>query len=341
MSPFDRLKVSDGAPALVDSFGRTVSYLRLSVTDRCDLRCTYCMAEHMTFLPKAELLSLEELDLVASTFIDLGVNKLRITGGEPLVRKGIMGLFSSLSRHLKSGRLEDLTLTTNGTRLAQYADELAELGVRRVNVSMDSRDKDVFRRLTRGGSLDQVLDGLGIAARAGLKIKINTVALAQDNRDELPDLVRWAHDQGFDITLIEAMPMGDIDEDRTDQFLSLQSVRRQLESFWTLKDLPDRTAGPARYVRIEETGGRVGFITPLTHNFCEGCNRVRVTCTGTLHTCLGQEDAVDLRTVLRSSNGNAELLSAIHDGIWAKPKGHDFRIGEAQAVSRHMSRTGG
>jgi cyclic pyranopterin phosphate synthase len=317
--------------------------LRVSVTDRCDLRCVYCMAEHMTFLPKREVLTLEELDRVASVFVELGVRKIRLTGGEPLVRKGIMTLIQKLSRHLTSGALDELTLTTNGTQLAAFAPELARLGLRRVNVSMDTLDADLFKRLTRGGNLAQVQAGIAAAADAGLKVKINAVALARDNAAEIPALIRWAHDRGHGVTLIETMPMGEIDEDRTDQFLSLTQVRQELASFWTLKDLPLNTGGPARYVGVAETGGTLGFITPMTHNFCEGCNRVRLTCTGTLHTCLGQEDATDLRAVLRAGGDDADLIRAIAGGVDTKPKGHDFRIdrGSAPSVSRHMSTTGG
>ncbi len=328
---------------LTDGLGRKVSYLRLSVTDRCDLRCVYCMAEHMRFLPKAEVLTLEELDRVASVFVDLGVRKLRLTGGEPLVRKGVLTLVEALSRHLKSGALDELTLTTNGTRLAGFAPDLARLGIRRVNVSMDTLRPDLFARLTRGGDLAQVQAGIEAARAAGLKVKINAVALARDNAAEIPALIAWAHARGFAITLIETMPMGEIDEDRTDQFLSLAEVRRDLESFWTLRDVAAATGGPARYVEVAETGGRLGFITPLSHNFCESCNRVRLTCTGTLHTCLGQEDATDLRAALRAGACDAELAGLIGQGIGDKPKGHDFRIdrGAAPSVSRHMSTTGG
>jgi cyclic pyranopterin phosphate synthase len=300
------------------------------------------MAEHMTFLPKAEVLSLEELDRIASAFVALGTRKLRLTGGEPLVRKGMMDLVRSLSRHLKSGTLDELTLTTNGTRLAEFAPELAAAGVRRVNVSMDTLRPDLFRALTRGGDLSKVLAGLDAAQAAGLKVKINAVALKDDNAAELPELIRWAHGRGLDFTLIETMPMGEVDVDRTDEFLSLKDVRRELESFWTLEDLAVSTGGPARYVRVAETGGRLGLITPLSHNFCESCNRVRLTCTGTLHTCLGQEDATDLRAVLRAGASDAELIAAIRGGIATKPKGHDFEIARKQpAVARHMSTTGG
>ncbi|HEY5288903.1 MAG TPA: GTP 3',8-cyclase MoaA [Caulobacteraceae bacterium] len=343
MAPFDTaLATPVGAP-LTDGFGRVVRYLRLSVTDRCDLRCVYCMSEHMTFLPKAEVLTLEELDQIASAFISLGVTKLRLTGGEPLVRKGVMSLVESLSRHLRSGALTEIALTTNGTRLAIHAEALAALGVRRVNVSMDSLRPEVFARLTRGGDLVQVQAGVDAARAAGLEVKINVVALARDNADEIPDLIAWAHARGHDITLIEAMPMGEIDEDRSDQFVSLAKVRADLESFWTLTDMPLTTGGPARYVSVAETGGRLGLITPMSHNFCEGCNRVRLTCTGVLHTCLGREDATDLRAVIRSGASRPELARVIAEAIMAKPKGHDFQIarGAAPSVSRHMSTTGG
>jgi cyclic pyranopterin phosphate synthase len=342
MTPHDA-PLAQGRPGLVDGFGRTVSYLRVSVTDRCDLRCVYCMAEHMTFLPKAQVLTLEELDRIASAFVGLGVRKLRLTGGEPLVRKGVMGLFEALARHLKSGALDELTLTTNGTQLAAFAAPLAKLGVRRVNVSVDTLNPDLFRRLTRGGDLSKVLAGIAAAQAAGLAVKVNAVALKHDNAAELPELIAWAHGRGLDVTLIETMPLGEIEADRTDQFLSLAAVRAELESFWTLTDLPLSTGGPARYVRVAETGGRLGFITPLSHNFCEACNRVRLTCTGTLHTCLGREDASDLRAVLRAGGSDADLIEAIRNAVDAKPKGHDFRIerAAAPAVARHMSTTGG
>ncbi len=328
---------------LVDGFGRTVRYLRVSVTDRCDLRCVYCMAEHMVFLPKAEVLSLEELDRIASAFVALGTRKLRLTGGEPLVRKGVMGLVRRLARHLRTGALEELTLTTNGTRLSEFASDLAAAGVRRINVSIDTLNPELFAKITRGGNLVKVLAGVAAARDAGLRIKINTVALAHGNAAEIPDLIRWAHGQGMDLTLIETMPMGEVEADRTDQFLSLDRVRRELASYWTLRDIPLSTGGPARYVEIAETGGRLGFITPLSHNFCEACNRVRLTCTGTLHTCLGREDASDLRAVIRSGADDAGLAQAIRAAVDAKPKGHDFHIGRGlgPAVARHMSTTGG
>ncbi len=343
MTPYDAASATAKIRPLQDGFGRTVTYLRVSVTDRCDLRCVYCMAEHMTFLPKAEVLTLEELDRIASAFVMLGTRKLRLTGGEPLVRKGVLTLIERLSRHLASGALDELVLTTNGTQLEKFAPDLARLGIRRVNVSVDTLDPARFARLTRGGELARVLAGIEAARRAGLKVKINTVALAHDNAAEIPSLVQWAHGAGMDLTLIETMPMGEIEADRTDQFLSLADVRRDLESFWTLKDIPLTTGGPARYVEVAETGGRLGFITPLSHNFCEACNRVRLTCTGTLHTCLGREDASDLRAVIRSGASDDELIAAIRAGIDAKPKGHDFQIarGAAPSVARHMSTTGG
>ena len=346
MTPYDAPS-PQAAPAnpaaLVDGHGRTVTYLRLSVTDRCDLRCVYCMSEHMTFLPKVEVLTLEELDRLASAFIGLGVTKLRITGGEPLVRKGMMGLIQGLSRHLASGALEELTLTTNGTQLTQFAGPLAAAGVRRINVSLDTLKPDLFRRLTRGGDLAKVVAGIEAAQAAGLRVKLNAVALKDDNAAELPDLIGWAHSRDLDVTLIETMPMGEIEADRTDQYLSLTQLRAELESFWTLKDLPLSTGGPARYVEVAETGGRLGFITPMSHNFCEACNRVRLTCTGTLHSCLGQDDASDLRAVIRGGASDADLEDAIRLAIDGKPKGHDFLIARssAPAVARHMSTTGG
>jgi GTP 3',8-cyclase len=346
MTPYDAPSPQGSrAPngALTDSFGRTVTYLRVSVTDRCDLRCVYCMSEHMVFLPKAQVLTLEELDRIASAFVALGTRKLRITGGEPLVRKGVMGLIEGLGRHLKSGALDEITLTTNGTQLAQFAEPLAKAGVKRINVSLDTLKPDLFRKLTRGGDLAKVQAGMDAAQAAGLKVKINAVALKDDNAAELPDLIRWAHGLGRDVTLIETMPMGEVEADRTDQYLSLKALRAELESFWTLTDLPLSTGGPARYVEVAETGGRLGFITPLSHNFCEACNRVRLTCTGTLHTCLGQEDAADLRAVIRGGASDEALVEAIRGAVDAKPKGHDFQIARssAPAVARHMSTTGG
>jgi cyclic pyranopterin phosphate synthase len=329
---------------LIDPFGRIVDYVRVSVTDRCNLRCTYCMSEEMRFLPKAELLSLEELDRVCTAFVRRGVRHLRLTGGEPLMRRGFLDLVRGLSRHLESGALDELTLTTNGVRLREFAQGLYEAGVRRVNVSLDSLDRAVFARIARSDCLAQVLDGIAAAQDAGLKVKINTVALKRDNAGELPAIIRWAHDCGLDITLIETMPLGAVDEDRTDQFLSLTSVRRELESYWTLTELAERTGGPARYVRVAETGGRLGFITPLTKNFCESCRRVRVTCTGTLFMCLGQEGSVDLRAPLRLSDQDDLLNAAIDRALAAKPKAHDFLLpvrGATPAVRRHMSVTGG
>jgi GTP 3',8-cyclase len=331
-------------PPLVDPFGREISYLRVSVTDRCDFRCVYCMNEHMSFLPKADLLSLEELDRLCSAFVARGVRKLRLTGGEPLVRRGIMTLFSTLSRHLASGRLDELTLTTNGSQLEKYAADLAALGVKRINVSLDTLDAAKFRDITRWGALDQVLAGIDAAQSAGLHIKINTVALKGVNEDEFPRLIEWAHGRGMDLTLIEVMPLGDVGEGRLDQYLPLSMVRARLAQQFTLEDLDYRTGGPARYVRLAETGGRLGFITPLTHNFCESCNRVRVTCTGTLYMCLGQTDAADLRKPLRASEGNELLQDAIDEAIARKPKGHDFIIDRRHrrpALGRHMSVTGG
>jgi cyclic pyranopterin phosphate synthase len=331
-------------PDLIDPFGRAISYLRVSVTDRCDFRCVYCMSENMSFLPKADVLSLEELDRLCSAFVDRGVRKLRLTGGEPLVRRDILTLVSSLGRHLRSGRLDELTLTTNGSQLAKYADAIKAAGVRRINISLDTLDADKFRAITRWGSLDQVMTGIDAAQAAGLKIKINTVALKGVNEDEFPSLLEWAHGRGMDLTLIEVMPLGEIGEGRLDQYLPLSLVRARLADRYRLDDLDYRTGGPARYVRVAETGGRLGFITPLTHNFCESCNRVRVTCTGTLYMCLGQEDAADLRKPLRASEGNELLFAAIDEAISRKPKGHDFVIDrrhQRPALSRHMSVTGG
>jgi cyclic pyranopterin phosphate synthase len=335
---------SSPAPTLVDPFGRHVSYLRVSVTDRCDLRCSYCMSEHMTFLPKKDLLTLEELDRLCSAFVARGVRKLRITGGEPLVRKNILWLFRALSRHLGSGALDELTLTTNGSQLARFAGELKDAGVRRINVSLDTLQPDRFRAITRWGDLAQVMAGIDAAEKAGLAVKLNAVALKGTNEDEIDDLLTFAHGRGFDLTLIETMPMGEIDADRTDQYLPLSLVRARLMQRWTLEDIPFRTGGPARYVRVKETGGRLGFITPLTHNFCESCNRVRLTCTGTLYMCLGQDDAADLRAPLRASPDDALLMAAIDEAIARKPKGHDFVIDrrtKTPAVARHMSVTGG
>lgn len=330
---------------MIDPFGRTIDYLRVSVTDRCDLRCVYCMAEDMTFLPKADILSLEELDRLCSAFVRQGVRKLRLTGGEPLVRRNIMSLFHSLGRHLKSGDLDELTLTTNGTQLGKYAEELYAAGVRRVNVSLDTLDAAKFAEITRWGKLDKVIEGIAAAKAAGLEVKINAVALKGVNEDELSAMLGWCGEHGYDMTVIEVMPMGDIgNEDRVDQYLPLSLVRSRLMRDWTLTDIPYKTGGPARYVEIGETGRKLGFITPLTHNFCESCNRVRVTCTGTLYMCLGQEDAADLRAPLRASEGDELLEAAILEAIGRKPKGHDFIIDRRHgniAVPRHMSVTGG
>ncbi|MFN3461266.1 MAG: GTP 3',8-cyclase MoaA [Oceanibaculum sp.] len=330
---------------MLDPFGRDVSYLRVSVTDRCDLRCVYCMAEDMTFLPKKDVLSLEELDRLCSSFVELGVRKLRLTGGEPLVRRNIMSLIRSLGRHLDSGRLDELTLTTNGTQLGKYATELYDSGVRRLNVSLDTLDPQKFTAITRWGDLAKVLDGIAAAKAAGLEIKINAVALKGVNEDELADMLAWCGSLGYDMTIIEVMPMGDLgNEDRVDQYLPLSLVRQQLGQRFTLTDIDYKTGGPARYVRVEETGRKLGFITPLTHNFCESCNRVRLTCTGTLYMCLGQEDAADLRAPLRASESDEPLRAAILEAIGRKPKGHDFIIDRGSsniAVPRHMSVTGG
>jgi len=329
---------------LIDPFGRHVSYLRVSVTDRCDFRCVYCMAEDMTFLPKAEVLSLEERERVCSAFIERGVRKLRMTGGEPLVRRNIMWLFRSLSRHLESGALDELTVTTNGSQLEKFAGELVDIGVRRINVSLDTLDADKFAAITRWGRLPQVLSGLEAAKQAGLKIKINAVALRGVNDGELDDLVRWCGDEGFDLTFIEVMPMGEIGEVRLDQYLPLSMVRAKLNESWTLEDSDYYTGGPARYVTVTETGGKIGFITPMTHNFCESCNRVRLTCTGQLYMCIGQEDSADLRAAVRADEDNTALFTAIDEAIGRKPKGHDFVIDRRRdraSNPRHMSVTGG
>ncbi len=330
---------------LIDPFARAISYLRVSVTDRCDFRCAYCMTEHMTFLPKAELLSLEELDRLCTTFIHMGVEKLRITGGEPLVRKGIMTLFEAMARHLQTGALRELTLTTNGSQLRKYAADLAAVGVKRINVSVDTLDDKKFAEITRWGRLPQVLDGIAAAKEAGLKVKINAVALKGFNEDELFTLTEWCARDGHDLTFIEVMPMGDMgDADRLDQFWSLKDLRATLATQLTVTDLTERSGGPARYVRLEETGQKIGFITPLSHNFCESCNRVRLTCTGELYMCLGQEDMADLRAPLRAHADDAPLQAAIRDAITRKPKGHDFdysRQTVAGQVTRHMSHTGG
>ncbi|MCZ6605457.1 MAG: GTP 3',8-cyclase MoaA [Alphaproteobacteria bacterium] len=345
-----------GAPApapLIDGFARPITYLRVSVTDRCDLRCVYCMAEDMVFLPKAEVLTLEEMDRLVSAFIRLGVRKVRITGGEPLVRQGILSLFQSLGRHLRNRAIDELTLTTNATQLSRYADGLYEAGVRRVNVSLDTLDPAKFTVITRRGDIAQVFDGLDAAKAAGLKVKINMVALRDHNADDIDDMLAWCGEQGFDLTLIEVMPMGDIGGPmRLDQYLPLSLVRGQLARKWTLEESDHETGGPARYVTVKQTGRRLGFITPMTHNFCESCNRVRLTCTGSLYMCLGQDDRADLRGVLRRGGDGAELDKAITDAIGIKPKSHDFVIGRevgadgrtretAPAVARHMSVTGG
>ncbi len=332
-----------GRGPLIDPFQRAVTYVRLSVTDRCDFRCVYCMAENMTFLPKSDLLSYDELDRLCAAFVARGVRKLRITGGEPLVRRGIMELFAKLARHLETGALEELTLTTNGSQLARHAADLAALGVRRVNVSLDTRDPERFAAVTRWGRLEQVLDGIAAARAAGLSVKINMVAL---NRfaDEIEPMLRWAHGEGMDLTLIETMPMGPVEGERIDDFLPLSHIRADLSSRFTLRDLAKRTGGPARYVAVEETGGTLGFITPLTHNFCESCNRVRVTCTGQLYMCLGQDDHADLRAALRASGTDEPLHAALDEAIGRKPKGHDFvieRDAERSGTRRHMSVTGG
>jgi len=332
------------AAPLIDPFGRAITYLRVSVTDRCDFRCAYCMAENMTFLPKRDLLTLEELDRLCSAFVARGTRKLRITGGEPLVRKDIMTLFRSLSRHLESGALEELTLTTNGSQLKKYASELKACGVERINVSLDTLDADKFHAITRWGRLTDVLSGIDAAQDAGLKIKINAVALKGINDHEINDLMIWAHGRNMDLTLIETMPLGDIDGDRTEHYLPLSLVRADLQSRWTLTDVDYKTGGPARYMQVKETGGRLGFITPLTHNFCETCNRVRLTCTGVLYMCLGQDDAADLRRPLRQSESDEALHAAIDEAIGRKPKGHDFiidRRAKRPALARHMSVTGG
>jgi GTP 3',8-cyclase len=340
ISPADQ----PGKRTLVDGFFRTVTYLRVSVTDRCDLRCLYCMSPDMTFLPKKEHLTLDELDRVCSAFVARGVRKLRLTGGEPLMRRGFLDLVRSLSRHLKSGDLEELTLTTNGTQLSKYAANLAGCGVKRINVSLDTLDSDVFKKITRGGDIALVLEGIVAARAAGLKVKINTVALRDLNEASLESLIDWSHAGGMDITLIETMPLGDTGEDRTDRYVPLSRVRSQLEKRYTLVDLADTTGGPARYVRIAETGGRLGFITPLTHNFCETCNRVRVSCNGTLFMCLGKDDRVDLRQAVRASSSDHLLNEAIDTAMRRKPLGHNFiidRRGQSPMLARHMSMTGG
>ncbi len=329
---------------LVDPFARAITYLRVSVTDRCDFRCVYCMSEHMSFLPKADLLTLEELDRLCSAFVAKGVRKLRLTGGEPLVRRGIMTLFSSLSRHLKTGALDELTLTTNGSQLEKYSTALKDCGVQRINVSLDTLDPDKFRAITRWGDLRKVMAGIDAAQAAGLKIKINAVALKGVNEEELGDLVAWAHSRGMDITIIEVMPLGDVGDDRLDQYLPLSMVRARLAQSFSFEDIDYKTGGAARYVRVNETCGRPRLYHANTPNFCESCNRVRITCTGTLYMCLGQEDAADLRAPLRASESNDALYAAIDEAITRKPKGHDFVIDRRHkrpALARHMSVTGG
>lgn len=329
---------------MIDPFGRAITYLRVSVTDRCDFRCTYCMPDNASFLPKKDLLSLSELDRVCSAFVRRGVRKLRITGGEPLVRRDVPDLLHALGRHLRSGQLDDLTLTTNGSQLARHAADLAAAGIRRINVSLDSLDPKRFAAITRRGQLEPVLAGIAAAKAAGIHVRINTVALKGVNDDEFDRLIRWCGDEGCDLCLIETMPLGDVGCSRFDTHLPLSRVRQDLSQRWTLIDTTFRTGGPARYVLIAETGQRLGFITPLSHNFCESCNRVRITCTGTLYLCLGQDDAADLRTPLRASASDIPLLAAIDEAIARKPKGHEFIIDNARhapAVRRFMSTTGG
>jgi GTP 3',8-cyclase len=329
---------------MIDPFGRHITYLRVSITDRCDFRCVYCMAEEMTFLPKADVLSLDEIDRLCGAFVRRGVRRLRVTGGEPLVRRDSLEVFRRLGRHLSTGRIDELTLTTNGSQLARYAADLAAIGIARVNVSLDSLDPDRFRAITRRGRLDQVLAGIAAAKRAGLAIRINTVALKDINDDEFDRLVAWCGGEGFDLCLIETMPLGNVGGDRTDHYLPLSEVRTRLAERWKLLPTIHRTGGPARYLHVQETGRRLGFITPLSHSFCESCNRVRITSTGTLFLCLGQEDAVDLRTPLRASHSDIPLLAAIDDAIGRKPKGHDFiidRLHRRPTIARHMNMTGG
>ena len=329
---------------MTDPFGRAVTYLRVSVTDRCDFRCTYCMAENMTFLPKKDLLTLEELNRLCSAFIAKGVRKLRLTGGEPLVRKNVMFLVEELGKHVYAGRLDELTLTTNGSQLSRFAGQLANAGVRRINVSLDTLDPDKFKQITRWGELSRVMEGIDAAQAAGIHVKINAVALKGFNDGEIPTMIRWAHGRGMDLTLIETMPMGEIDEDRTDHYMPLSEMRDRLAAEFSLSEIAYKTGGPARYLEVAETGGRLGLITPMTHNFCESCNRVRLTCTGTLYMCLGQNDAADLRTALRASEDDTYLSQVIDEAIARKPKGHDFiidRKSNRPAVARHMSVTGG
>ncbi len=341
----DGLAPTPKRPPMLDAYGRHVSYLRLSVTDRCDLRCTYCMAEKMQFLPKSDLLSIEELEHVSAAFISRGVRKIRVTGGEPLVRKGIDELFSRLGAHLGRG-LDELTLTTNGTLLSKYADMLVKSGVKRVNISLDSLRETGFEKITRRGDLAKVLDGIEAAKSAGLKIKINIVALKHDNLHEIPNMIEWAHSKDMDLTLIEVMPLGETGEDRIDQYVPLTMVKDELEKRWQLSSVEaQRDSGPSRYVRVKETGGKLGFITPLTNNFCAGCNRMRVTCTGRIYMCLGQDDHIDLRAALReSSNPDEALRSCLDKALLKKPEKHDFSIrsrGAQPALPRHMSVTGG
>jgi GTP 3',8-cyclase len=336
--------ISRSPAPLVDPFGRFVSYLRVSVTDRCDFRCVYCMSEDMTFLPKAELLTLEELDKLCSAFVRLGVEKIRITGGEPLVRRGIMDFINAMSRHLDSGALKELTLTTNGSQLSRFASDLFRAGIRRVNVSLDTLQKDVFEKITRWGKFDKVMEGIDAALGEGLEVKLNAVALRNINIPHLDDMIRWCGEKNIDLTLIETMPMGNIEEDRFEQYIPLDSVLEDLRQRWNIAKSSHATGGPARYFTIEETGKRLGLITPLSHNFCEGCNRVRLTCTGQLYMCLGQDDHADLRSTLRAKEGPIDMAAAIREAITRKPKGHDFvidRENRAPAVSRHMSVTGG
>lgn len=329
---------------LIDPFARAITYLRVSVTDRCDFRCVYCMPETMTFLPKAEVLSLEELERLCGVFIDLGVKRLRLTGGEPLVRRGVLELIRALGRRIGTGGLEELTLTTNGSQLTRFAGELAAAGVRRVNVSIDTLDPERFTRITRWGRLDPVLEGLRAAKAAGLAIKINMVALKGVNDDAFDAMIRWCGEHGHDLTLIEAMPVGLVDEDRYDQYLSLEDVFQDLAQRWTLQPSAHRTGGPARYFTIAETGHRLGLITPNSHNFCESCNRVRLTCTGQLYMCLGQDDHADLRAALRANPDDDALAEVVRAAIARKPKGHDFivdRRNVAPRVARRMNMTGG
>ncbi|PHS78811.1 MAG: GTP 3',8-cyclase MoaA [Rhodospirillaceae bacterium] len=327
-----------------DTFGRPITYLRVSVTDRCDFRCFYCMPEAMTFLPRSELLSLEELDEVCSTFVERGVTKVRLTGGEPLLRRGIMDFIKGFSRHLDSGALDELTLTTNASQLSKHAHDLKALGVERINVSLDTLDADKFKEITRTGRLDQVIEGLDAASSAGLKVKINTVALKDYNEGELSQLVKWCGERGFDLTLIETMPLGDIGGDRTESYLPLDDVRKTLDQDWTLTPSPYNTGGPSRYVDVKETGQRIGFITPLSEHFCDTCNRMRLTCTGTLYMCLGQDSSVNLRDALRSDASKGALNAAIDKALTLKPKGHEFEIsanGGPPSLKRHMNVTGG